>query len=379
MFGYTDQGADPRPSPTPTDPRLTTGKACCPASRRSSTSTSATSLAAWLRWLGYTAHDPEIALATEHEARRALRHPVPHRPLLSWLGEQDAVVRPRVLHPAAPPLDTAGHSARCTPADCPPALPIPPTGTPCTTCCCTSGGRGAHRPGRGGPPALAVLRDDHRGRSPHGPHRRRAEGTRRVGQHGRHRHLRPRRAARRPGPRAEGGLLRASYHISVVRDPRQPGAGIVASIHGERRHLPTLCEAIGQPVPCSATASRSPRSWRRATTPLAHRAHYEWDWRDVLIPMEGHVWPWQRQPRATQPRRRAHRHPRVRTVRRRRLALFRPRRRPRLAVTVTDPAVVLPLAQRCWCGASSNSTARSPACSSSGSGAPAAPPYPVLA
>jgi arylsulfatase A-like enzyme len=110
---------------------------------------------------------------------------------------------------------------------------------------------------------------------------------------------------------------------------------------------PTLCEAMGIPVPLQCDglpltpflAGDRPAHWRSA-------AHYEWDWRDALIPFGNWDWPWQR------------------TLEQRNLAVVRTDTHayvqigdgdwlcfdlaadPTWQTTVTDPAVVLPLAQR---------------------------------
>jgi arylsulfatase A-like enzyme len=60
--------------------------------------------------------------------------------------------------------------------------------------------------------------------------------------------------------------------------------------------MPTVCEAIGVPVPVQCDGlpltpflrGETPSTWRDA-------AHYEWDWRDVYIATgSANEWPWDR-------------------------------------------------------------------------------------
>ncbi len=83
------------------------------------------------------------------------------------------------------------------------------------------------------------------------------------------------------------GYWNESYHIpGIVRDPRRPvGHGRVVRAFTENVDImPTLCEAFGLPIPgqCDGRsltdflAGDEPRAWRTA-------AHWEFDWRDLLI------------------------------------------------------------------------------------------------
>jgi arylsulfatase A-like enzyme len=94
------------------------------------------------------------------------------------------------------------------------------------------------------------------------------------------------------------GWFESSYHIlAIVRDPRHPDAhGTVVREFTENVDLmPTVCEAIGVPVPVQCDGlpltpflrGETPSSWRDA-------AHYEWDWRDVYIATGTSAWPWDR-------------------------------------------------------------------------------------
>ena len=93
----------------------------------------------------------------------------------------------------------------------------------------------------------------------------------------------------------------------------------------------------GLPLTPFLRGERPPR-WRS-------EAHYEWDWRDVLIQMESHAWPWDRELERSN----------LAVVRTDRYAYvqfgdgdwlcFDLAADPTWQTQVTDPAVVLPLAQ----------------------------------
>jgi arylsulfatase A-like enzyme len=110
--------------------------------------------------------------------------------------------------------------------------------------------------------------------------------------------------------------------------------------------MPTVCEAMSVPVPLQCDGlpltplmrGERPHGWRT-------EAHYEWDWRDVFIAEGVHEWPWDRR------------------LERQNLAVVRTDDHayvqfgngewlcfdlaadPTWLTQVTDPAVVLPLAQ----------------------------------
>ena len=151
------------------------------------------------------------------------------------------------------------------------------------------------------------------------------EALRRAGQWDdthRHRHRRPRRTARRPGPHREGGLLRVELphprHRPRPSAPGRPTAPWWTSSPRTSTCSPRLRTLIGVRVPAQCDGlpltpfldGEPPAAWRTA-------AHWEWDWRDTFIGDDGRraLGP---PARAVQPRRRAHRHPRLRAVRQRR-------------------------------------------------------------
>ena len=91
------------------------------------------------------------------------------------------------------------------------------------------------------------------------------------------------------------GYWEASYHIPcIVRDPRHPAtAGRVVDRFTENVDvLPTLCDAIGAPVPLQCDGlpltpfllGDDPPHWRDA-------AHWEFDWRSILIRVGLGEWP----------------------------------------------------------------------------------------
>jgi arylsulfatase A-like enzyme len=145
------------------------------------------------------------------------------------------------------------------------------------------------------------------------------------------------------------GYWEPSYAIPcIVRDPAQPnGHGTVVERFTENVDvMPTVCEAIGVPVPAQCDGypltaylrGEQPPWWRDA-------AHWEFDWRGYLIQHVGHHWPWDR------------------TLERQHLATLRDNTHayvqfgdgramcfdiaadPTWRTTTDDPAVMLPLAQ----------------------------------
>jgi len=94
------------------------------------------------------------------------------------------------------------------------------------------------------------------------------------------------------------GYWEESYRIpGIVRDPRFPERrGTVVDRFTENVDLmPTICEAIGVPVPAQCDgmpltpllAGEEPPWWRTS-------AHWEFDWRSVIVAMVAHEWPWDR-------------------------------------------------------------------------------------
>jgi arylsulfatase A-like enzyme len=96
----------------------------------------------------------------------------------------------------------------------------------------------------------------------------------------------------------KGGMFESSYNVvGIVRDPRHPEAhGKVIEEFTENVDLfPTICEAMGVEVPAqcdglpltSFLQGGSPEWWRK-------EAYWEYDWRWEYIPFGPHPWPWDR-------------------------------------------------------------------------------------
>lgn len=94
------------------------------------------------------------------------------------------------------------------------------------------------------------------------------------------------------------GYWESSYHIvGIVRDPRRPqGHGTVVDRFTENVDLmPTICAAMGIEVPVQCDgfdlgpvlSGDEPPRWRTA-------AHWEYDWRDVVVRRGLGDWPWDR-------------------------------------------------------------------------------------
>ncbi|MFZ2443567.1 MAG: sulfatase-like hydrolase/transferase, partial [Ilumatobacteraceae bacterium] len=132
MFGYTDQGADPREITDPADPRLSHWEGVLPGFEELlCLDERHEPWLAWLRTLGYdgeVVNNPDLALETENE--RPAEHSVTQfltDRFLEWLDGQDGpwFAHTSIIRPL-PPYVAAGHYATMyDPADCPPALPIP--------------------------------------------------------------------------------------------------------------------------------------------------------------------------------------------------------------------------------------------------------------
>jgi arylsulfatase A-like enzyme len=355
MFGYTDVGADPRQITDPTDPRLFTYEGVLPGFEELlNLDEHHQPWLAYLRDLGYATPDAIEMLSTEHE--RPAEHSVTtfltdH--FLEWIGTQDSpwfahtsFIRPH------PPYDAAGqYSTMYDDIDLPDPLPIP------------ADRHRMHDTFLAVPMATAPtdradidhLRRQYWGMISEVDHhlgriwqrlRERGEWDNTViivtADHG--------EQLCDQGLVQKLGYFESSYHIiGMIRDPRHPEAfGTVVTDFTENVDImPTLCDAIGEPVPLQCDglpltpflSGEQPRQWRDA-------AHYEWDWRDVFIQMGEHQWPWDRR------------------LERQNLAVLRNHRYayvqmgdgdwlcydlaadPTWCTRITDPAVVLPLAQQ---------------------------------
>lgn len=364
MFGYTDVGADPRQITDPNDWRLSHYEGVLPGFDEVLRLDEAhTPWLEWLRELGYDATDPDVMLATEHE--RPAEHSVTTfmtDQFLAWLDARDAgdtpspADEPWFVHLSFirphPPYSAAGHySTLYDPSTLPAPLPIPPER------------HGVHEVLLSGTGATAPtdrseidhLRAQYWGMITEVDHhlgriwaalRERGEWDDTLivitADHG--------EQLCDQGLVQKAGFFESSYHIiGIIRDPAHPaGHGRVVTDFTENVDvMPTVCEAIGVPVPLQCDGlpltpflrGERPPHWRDA-------AHYEWDWREWYIAAGGHDWPWDRR------------------LDRQNLAVLRNDRYayvqfgngdwlcfdlaadPTWCTRVTDPAVVLPLAQQ---------------------------------
>ncbi|MEI6453288.1 MAG: sulfatase/phosphatase domain-containing protein, partial [Actinomycetes bacterium] len=94
------------------------------------------------------------------------------------------------------------------------------------------------------------------------------------------------------------GFFEQSYAIlGIVRDPRHPESrGKTVSCFTENVDvMPTLCEMMGLDVPLQCDGysllpflrDEAPPTWRSS-------AHYEWDWRYLVLNSMDLTWPWGR-------------------------------------------------------------------------------------
>lgn len=163
------------------------------------------------------------------------------------------------------------------------------------------------------------------------------------------------------------GDSESSYHIlCIVRDPAGI-AGAVVDEFTDAATAPTICDAIGLPVPTQCDGlPLTPFLRGRVATSLAHgRGLRVGLARDAFIMMDsgrGHAWPWQR------------------SLERRNLAVVRTDTHADAQFGDGDwtpstssptpagrspspiPPSCCPWPNGCWCGANSTSTAPSPAC-----------------
>jgi len=301
LFGYTDQGVDPRTVDDPADPRLSTYEGVLPGFDPV-LDMSGWQLP-WLQWLnaqGYDFADPVEALAVENERPASLSSSTfLTNGFLGWLADRD---EPWFAHLSYlrrhPPYAAAGEFATMyDPATCPPPLPIP-----------------AHRhrlfdqllrnPRAAAPTdplAVAELQAQYFGmisevdaqlaRVWSALHDRNEWDNTVIVVVSDH--------AEQLGDQGliqKAGFYESSYAvIGIVRDPRFGHVGVVDDFTENVDIMPTLCEAMGIEVPAQCDGfpltpflrNATPAAWRDA-------AYYEWDWRDAFIPDGDHPWPWDR-------------------------------------------------------------------------------------
>ena len=300
LFGYADQGIDPRQAHGPDDPRLSNYQGVPPGFDVELELLDDQEL--WCRWLeqlGYDAPSGEVALASESE--RPAEHGVSAfltDRLIAWLERRDG---PWFAHASYwrphPPYAAAGHWSQAYRPDEVPAAVAPPEREH------PPWGRLASIAAPSDEAALRRLKaqyfgmisdvDDNLGRV--------WDALARLGMwndtfivvtadHG--------EQLGDQGTLGKGGFFEASYHVpGIVRDPTHPGAhGTVVEAFTENVDiLPTLADAMGLEVPAQCDgmpitaflAGEAPPWWRTA-------AHWEYDWRCEYLPFGPHEWPWDR-------------------------------------------------------------------------------------
>lgn len=359
LFGYTDQSLDPRDATGPDDPRLSTYEGVLTGFDADVDLSGAH--VPWTDWLAELGHDTspgfQELLATEHTrpAELSLTTFMTDR-VVEWLGHREQQDGPWFAHLSYlrphPPYSAPGEwSRRYDPSVV--GAPIEPL---------PSGARpGFHELVLSIPEATAPSGDDlawaraqYFGNISHVDHELgriwqtlrdsgawnhtlivlTADHGEMLGDHGLMQKL---------------GYWESSYAIvGIVRDPTHPaGHGRVVTEFTENVDLlPTICEAIGDPVPAQCDGvpltpflrGETPDDWRTA-------AHWEYDWRGYLLRLlpERPVWD--------------------RTLDRQNLAVLRSSTHayvqfgdgqwlcfdlaadPTWRTTTDDPVVVLPLAQ----------------------------------
>ena len=303
LFGYTDQGVDPRVVSDLDDPRLSTYEGVLPGF---DVGLGFDELKPWLSWLEGLGYDPgdDGERALEAEPDRPAEHShsafLTDR-LLEWLERQDGpwFAHASYLRPH-PPYAAAGRwSQEYDPADVPLPLPIPDDPHPFhqrvleTPRAAAPTDEMAGRRLRAQYFGMVSEVDDQLGRL--------WEALRRSGQWEDTFIVVTADHAEQLGDQGliqKLGFYESSYHIvGIVRDPRHSVAhGSIVTEPTENVDLfPTLCDAIGLDVPAQCDGvpltpflrGEQPPWWRTA-------AHWEYDWRDVFIPHGRHEWPWDR-------------------------------------------------------------------------------------
>jgi arylsulfatase A-like enzyme len=301
LFGYTDQGVDPRTLTDADDPRLSTYEGVLPGFD-AVLDMSGWQLP-WLEWLngrGYDFADPIAALRCENERPAELSvSTFLTDGFLGWLDQQQQPWFAHLSHLRPhPPYCAAGeYSTMYDPSDCPSPLPIPQQRHRLLEALLAADGAAAPTD----PADVAHLRSQYYGMISEvdaqlarvwAALRRRGEWDNTVivvtADHG--------EQLGDQGLIQKCGFYESSYAIlGIIRDPRFEHLGVVDEFTENIDIMPTLCEAMGVAVPTQCDGfpltpflrGERPDQWRDA-------AHYEWDWRDVFIERGEHPWPWDR-------------------------------------------------------------------------------------
>ena len=304
LFGYTDQAPDPRAFTAPDDPRLSNWQGVLPGF--DPVLELDDYYTPWLRWLtgfGYDVDDVSRALASE--SARPVEHSLSafqtdH--LIRWIDRQSGpwFAHASYLRPH-PPYNAAGEFATMyDPAQCPEPLPVPARRHPLhdelladpSTCAPVK------------PGAVAAARAQYYGMISEVDYQlgRVWEFLRARGEWDNTLIVVTADHADQLGDqglRQKLGFFESSYHIlGIVRDPspRAVRGAVVEQFTENVDLFPTVCDAVGIPVPRQCDGypltpflrGEVPPGWREA-------AHYEWDWRHRSRDARDDAWPWDRQ------------------------------------------------------------------------------------
>ncbi len=305
LFGYTDQGVDPRTVTDPNDPRLSDYEGVLPGFDVGLDLTAQdTAWSAWLSDLGYEIHDYETMLATESE--RPSEHSVSTfltNHVIEWLADAPSAT-PWFVHASFirphPPFNAPGEFATMyDPGQCPAALPIGENRHMLHDVLLSLPITAAPKDAVG----IAQIRAQYYGMISHvdaqlariiDTIKARGEWENTVvvvtSDHG--------EQLGDQGLIQKAGYFESSYHIAaLIRDPR------CATTSGTTVHefteavdiMPTVCECIGVDIPTQCDGLPLTPFLQGATPPWwRSSAHYEWDWRDIFIPATNDIWPWDR-------------------------------------------------------------------------------------
>lgn len=305
LFGYTDQAIDPRDATGLDDPWLSTYNGVLPGF--ASPLHVLDDQSPWLAWLDGHGYDTSAGagrlLATEHT------RPEVHSlgafvtdAVIDWIGEQRDPWFAHVSHLRPHPpfsaagdwgsaFDPAGVGDPISPADAIPKYHQAVLGLPIATAPTE-------------PAQLAHMRAQYFGMIGHIDHQlgRLFAELRTIGawdstlvvvtsDHG--------EMLGDHGLTGKLGYWEESYAIPcIVREPRYPEThGTVVSEFTENIDvMPTICDAIGVDVPVQVDGypltpfleGRTPERWRDS-------AHWEFDWRTMMVGTVPHEWPWDRE------------------------------------------------------------------------------------
>ena len=307
LFGYTDQGVDPRIVTDPDDPRLSDYEGVLPGFDVGLELTATHT--AWLTWLanfGYQIHNIETMLTTECD--RPSKHSVTTflaNHVIDWLNDAPSkpatpwFVHASFLRPHPPFIAPGEFATMYDPDQCPIALPIGEDRHMLHDVLLSLPITAAPRDAAG----IAQLRAQYYGMISHVDAQlaRIVDAIKARGEWENTVVVVTSDHAEQLGDQGliqKAGFFESSYHIAaIVRDPRcATTAGTAVQQFTEAVDMmPTVCQAIGAEIPAQCDGlpltpflrGEEPAWWRTS-------AHYEWDWRDAFIPTTRGTWPWDR-------------------------------------------------------------------------------------